>query len=328
MKAASPRSEKVFADINGVEQGMVVQRKDEMAPVLLWVHGGPGMTDYFLTQRYPTGVEDCFTVVWWEQRGAGLSYHAGIPPATMTVEQFIADTLAVTEYLRHRYDREKIYLLGHSWGSFIGIQAAARAPELFHAYVGMAQVAYQLESERLAYEYMLEQFKEAGNRSMVRKLQAAPVSMTDGTPDAYLSLRDKAMHSLGIGTTRDMKSVITGIFLRSFLNRDYTLREKVILWRGRAFSRSFGIWDRLIRTDLTKLVPALDLPVYFLHGSHDYTVNYMLARDYLWMLEAPLKGFYTFEQSAHSPILEEPERARRILQEDVLAGVNRLADPS
>ena len=319
-------SEKIHVNINGVEQGMFIKSKDETAPVLLWLHGGPGMPDYFLTQRYPTGLEDSFTVCWWEQRGSGLSYRADIPPETMTVEQFIADTLAVTHYLRHRFGQEKIYLLGHSWGSFIGIQAAARAPELYHAYIGMAQLVYQLTSERLAYDYMLKQFKEHGNRRMVRKLEAAPVTMTGGTPHAYLAVRDQAMHHLGIGTTHDMKSVISGIFLRSFLSREYTLREKVNIWRGRAFSRSFGIWEKVIRTDLTKQVPELDLPVYFFHGIYDYTANYTLAKDYFEKLKAPVKGFYTFEQSAHSPILEEPEKAQKILQEDVLVRATRLAD--
>jgi pimeloyl-ACP methyl ester carboxylesterase len=284
------------------------------------------MTDYFLTQRYPTGLDDSFTVVWWEQRGSGLSYRADIPPETMTVEQFIADTLAVTNYVRQRFGQEKIYLLGHSWGSFIGIQAAARAPELYHAYIGMAQLVYQLTSERLAYDYMLKQFKENGNRRMVRKLEAAPVTMTDGTPHAYLSVGDEAMHRLGIGTTHDMQSVISGIFLRSLLSREYTLRERVNVWRGRSFSRSFGIWEKVIRTDLTKQMSELDLPIYFFHGIYDYTVNYTLAKEYFEQLQAPVKGFYTFEQSAHSPILEEPEKAQKILQEDVLLGANSLAD--
>ena len=192
-----------------------------------------GMPDYFLTQRYPTGLEDYFTVVWWEQRGSGISYSTDIAPETMTVEQLISDTLAVTNYLRNRFGQEKIYLMGHSGGTFIGIQAAARAPELYYAYIGVAQMSYQLKSERLAYEYMLQQFQENGNLKMVRKLEAAPVTMTDGTPDAYLALRDEAMHSLGIGTTHDMNSVITGIFLPSLTFRGYTLigKDQYVAWQ-------------------------------------------------------------------------------------------------
>ncbi len=317
-------SEKVFVNINGVEQGMFIKSKDDKHPVLLYLHGG--MPEYFLTQRYPTGLEDSFTVVWWEQRGSGLSYRADIPTETMTVKQFIADTLALTNYLRHRFGKEKIYLMGHSGGTFIGIQAAARAPELYFAYIGVAQMAYPLKSERLAYDYMLKQFKEKGNRRMVRKLEAAPVTMTGGTPHAYLAIRDTAMHSLGIGTTHDMQSVVTGIFLRSLLSREYTLREKVNLWRGKFRSGVSILWEKMLATDLTKLVPELDLPVYFFHGIYDYTCSYTEAKAYFEKLKAPLKGFYTFEQSAHSPMFEEPEKTLNILQEDVLVGANSLAD--
>ena len=317
-------SEKVFVTINGVEQGMFIKSKDDKHPVLLYLHGG--MPDYFLTQRYPTGLEDTFTVAWWEQRGSGLSYSPDIPPETMTVEQFISDTLEVTHYLRHRFGKEKIYLMGHSGGTFIGIRAAAQAPELYNAYIGVAQMSYQLKSEKLAYEYMLQQFKENGNRAMVRRLEAAPVTMRDGTPHAYLALRDKAMHRLGIGTMHDMKSVITGLFLPSLTSPEYTLREKVNLWRGKFRSGVGYLWDTMLATDLSKQVPELDLPVYFFHGIYDYTCSYTEAKSYFEKLKAPVKGFYTFDQSAHSPMFEEPEKTLKILQEDVLVGANSFAD--
>jgi len=317
-------SEKVFVNINGVEQGMFIMSKDATHPVLLYLHGG--MPDYFLTQRYPTGLEDYFTVVWWEQRGSGISYSADIPPETMTLEQMISDTLEVTNYLRHRFGKEQIYLMGHSQGTFIGIQVAARAPELYYAYIGVAQISNQLKSERLAYEYMLQQFQKNGNLEMVRKLEAAPVTMTDGTPDAYLALRDEAMHSLGIGTTHDMKSVLSGIFFPSLTFRGYTLLEKVNMWRGKSQSGVSLLWDEMIATDLTIKVPELEIPVYFIEGIYDYTCSYTLAKDYLEKLQAPLKGFYTFEQSAHSPLFEEPESFIAIMVNDVLNSNVNLAD--
>ena len=316
-------SEKVFVNINGVEQGMFIKSKDVNNPVLLYLHGG--MPDYFLTQKYPTGLEDYFTVVWWEQRGSGLSYSANISPETMTLEQIISDTLEVTNYLRHRFGKEKIYLMGHSGRTFIGIQAAARAPELYYAYIGVAQISNQLKSERLAYEYMLQQFKENGNTKMVRKLEEAPVTMTDGTPDAYLALHDPAMHSLGIGTTHDMNSVITGVFLPSLTSSEYTLGEKVNMWSGKSRSGVSPLWDDILSMDLSKEVTELSIPVYFFEGIYDYTCSYTLAKEYFEQLKAPIKGFYTFEQSAHSPLFEEPEKMGHILQEDVLAGVNNLA---
>ena len=321
-------SEKIFVNINGVQQGMFIKGKDVNNPVLLFLHGGPGMPEYWLTQRYPTGLENHFVLVWWEQRGAGLSYSDDILPETMTAEQFVADTIEVTNYLRERFGQDKIYLMAHSWGSYIGIQAAAREPDLYYAYIGVGQISHQIQSEQLAYQYALAYYKENGNMDMVRKLESAPPTLTVPLPANYMALRDPYMHSAGIGTTRDMKSVVTGIFLPSWQFKEYTLGEKVNLWKGKFYSRSssFSLWDKMQITDLGQQVTKLDVPVYFLHGMYDYTCAYPLAKEYFEKLDAPIKGFYTFENSAHSPMFEEPEKMQKILLEDVLTGNNSLAD--
>jgi pimeloyl-ACP methyl ester carboxylesterase len=317
-------SEKVFVDINGVRVGMFIKSKNVSNPVLLYLHGG--MPDYFLNEKYPTGLENYFTVVWWEQRGSGLSYNADIPPETMTLEQMISDTKELTNYLRNRFGQEKIYLMGHSGGTFIGIQVVARMPELYHAYIGVAQMSDQLKSERLAYEYMIKKFSEEGNTKMVRKLEAEPVTIKNGTPDAYLALRDPAMHSLGIGTTHDMNSVISGIFLPSLKCKEYTMIEKINMWCGKSRSGISILWTTMLTTDLSNEVPEFKLPVYFFEGIYDYTCSYTEAKTYFEKLKAPIKGFYTFENSAHSPIFEEPLKAREIMLHDVLNGSAELAD--
>ena len=317
-------SEKIHININGVEQGMFIKGRDLRNPVLLYLHGG--MPDYFLTQDYPTGLDEYFTVVWWEERGSGLSYSSDIPPESVNPDQLVSDTLSVTNYLRTRFGQQKIYLMGHSGGTFIGIQAAARAPELYRAYIGVAQMSNQLESEKLAYAYLLRRFKDEGNAKMVRTLEEAPVTDSVPLPDSYLSVRDSAMHSLGIGTTHDMRSVVTGLLLRSLENREYTLPEKINMWRGKIFSGS-RLWNTQLSTDLTTKVTRLEIPVYFFHGVYDYTVSYPLAKSYYEQLDAPVKGFYTFTKSAHSPLFEEPKRMREIMQTDVLAGTKGLADP-
>jgi pimeloyl-ACP methyl ester carboxylesterase len=317
-------SEKIHVNINGMELGMIIKTKDSTKPVLLYLHGG--LPDYFLDRKYPTGLEDYFTVVWWERRGSGLSYNTDVPIEAITLAQLLSDTKEVTNYLRKRFAQEKIYLMGRSGGTFIGIQAAAQTPELYHAYIGVAQMTNQLESERLAYEYMLERFKENGNKKMVRKLESAPVTAAGGTPDAYLALRDKAMHNLGIGTTHDMKSIITGMFLPSLTCREYTLIEKINLWRAKSRSGVSILWDTILATDLAKQVPEINIPVYFFHGIYDYTVSYTLAKNYFEQIKAPIKGFYTFNKSAHSPLFEEPVLVRRIIEKDVLNSTNSLAD--
>jgi pimeloyl-ACP methyl ester carboxylesterase len=317
-------SEKVFIEVNGTRLGMFIKSTNPSNPVLLYLHGG--MPDYFLTKKYPTGLENYFTVVWWEQRGSGISYNPKTPNKEITLQQMISDTIAVTNYLRQRFDQEKIYLMAHSGGSFIGIQTIAQEPDLYYAYIGVSQVSDQFQSELLAYEYMLEKFKETGNQKMVNKLENAPVSLAGGISKDYLMIRDVAMHSLGIGTTHDMRSVFTEIFLRSFLTKEYTLEEKFNLWRGKSQSGVSTIWDDMVSTDLSETITNLEVPVYFFEGVYDYTCSYTEAKAYFEKLNAPIKGFYIFDQSAHSPIFEEPLKVQMIIQVDVLNGKNTLAD--
>lgn len=126
-------SERVFVEIGGIRQGMIIQSADPSNPVLLFLHGGPGMVEFFMEEDYPTGLAQHFTMVWWEQRGAGMSFASDIPPETMTLAQMIVDTIEVADYLRDRFGQERIVLMGHSWGSYLGIQVAAAAPDRFHA---------------------------------------------------------------------------------------------------------------------------------------------------------------------------------------------------
>ncbi len=164
---------------------------------------------------------------------------------------------------------------------------------------------------------------------MVQKLEQYAINTSDTALSSYLSsiLRDKAMHDSGIGTMHNMKSVFTGVFIPVMRCRAYTLGEKINIWRGKAFlNNSTNLRSQMYSTDLTVEVPKLDVPTYFLSGIYDYTVNYNLAKEYSKKIQAPVKGFYTFEQSAHSPHFEEPEKFMHILLEDVLKGKSEFAD--
>lgn len=311
-------SEKVWVKINGLDQGLIIQSRNPENPVLLFMHGGPGMPEYFLTEQYPTGLENDFTVVWWDQRGAGLSYDSSIDSDTMTVEQYISDTIEITNYLRNRFHKEKIFLMAQSGGSFFAIQAAQREPELFYAYIGVGQIVYQMESEQIAFDYMLEQYRLIGDVRMVKQLEAARPAMKMPLPKAYDRMRDDAMHGIGIGTTRDMKTVEWGVFVPSLLSNQYTIDEKIDLWRGKVYC-SKQLRNEVFSTDLRNVVRSLEIPTFFISGKYDYTVNHDLSEAYLGQLDAPVKEFYLFENSAHSPFFEEPDRFRSILQQIVLA---------
>ncbi|MBU4438584.1 MAG: alpha/beta hydrolase [Firmicutes bacterium] len=305
----SSLSEKSWVKINGVEMGMIIKSKDITQPILLFVHGGPGMPEYWLNESYPTHLENLFTVVWWDQRGAGLSYCNDIAPETMTTAQMVDDTIAVSNYLRQRFHQNKIYLMAHSYGTYIGIQAAAKVPELYHAYFGVAQVVNLDLSEALAYEFMLDYYKSADDKKIVKQLEESPYDSEN-----YQKIRDRLMHQAGIGTIHNMYSVISGIFLGVMKNREYMLLEKINIWRGKNFSKNTVLNVEFQQCDLGETLIRVDVPLYFFSGAYDYTVNHYLSEAYLDEIQAPKKHFYLFEDSAHSPIFEEPDAVTAILK--------------
>ena len=320
--------EKAYLEVNGTRLGIFIAAKDPTRPVQLFLGGGPGIPEYFLESQHPTGLENHFVVAYLEYRGTSLSYDADLDPATMTTEQYLADVIEVTNQLRARFGCEKVYLMGHSFGTSIALQAAAQHPDLYHAYVAMAQIVDQPRSEVIAYHHMLERYRANGNEKMVKRFIDTPIESSPEAYERYFSstLRDTAMHELGVGTTHEMNSVITGIFFPSLRTQVYTPGERINIWRGKAFAQSTAVVADSTRFNAFEQVPRIEIPIYFLAGRHDYTCYYGLQREYFEAVEAPVKAFYTFEDSAHSPLFEEPERARQILTTDVLTESTSLAD--
>ena len=321
--------EKTFVQIGGIRQGMFIRSADTANPVLLFVHGGPSFSEYFLVEKYPTGLENYFTVCYWDQRGGGLSVTPEVTRESLTLDQLASDMIEVTNYLRKRFGKDKIYIMAHSGGTAFAIRAVAGNPELFQAYVAVAQVTRQAESEKRAWKYMVEKYSSAENRKTVEQFQKYPVTEDDSflLPFFNSVLRDKSMHELGIGTMRNMKSIMSGVFYPVWLCRAYTLREKYSIWRSKfSFVNKSGLRAEVLALDMAQEVPALDVPAYFLSGRHDLTVNRELSEEYFNKLDCPLKRFYTFENSAHSPMFEEPEKFLEIMVSDVLKGIAGYSD--
>ena len=322
-------SEKSFVTIGGVRQGMFIRSKNINHPVLLYLHGGPAFPNYFLIEKFNPGLEDYFTVCYWEQRGGGLSYSPDIPMESMTFEQLTADAIEVSNYLRNRFGKEKIYLMAHSGGTPIAIQAVVKAPEIYHAYIAMAQITNQAESEKIAWKYITEQYAALGKTKELKELKKYPVLESDTSilPFYQSMIRDKSMHELGIGTMQEMTSVFWGVFIPVWMCKAYTIQEKINIWISKfTFIKKAKFVEQLFTYDIPALVPSLEVPVYFLSGKYDLTVNTALSKAYLKKLQAPAKGFYTFENSAHSPLFEEPQLVKEIIEKDILKGTTVLAD--
>lgn len=310
-------SEKCEIEVEDGKLGMVLLGKNEANPVLLVCGGGPGIPQYFMEHEYPSSLTDSFVVCYWDYRGTGLSYDADVKPDEMTTEQYLHDVKQVTEYLCNRFQQEKIYIMGHSFGTYVALNAIARYPEYYNAYLAMSQVCNQIESEYLAYDYMKNQYEQAGNSAMVKKFEACPIRENDTYYNQYFTsnLRDSAMHELGVGTTRDMNSVIRGIFFPSLRIKEYTWGERLHFWKGKIVSRDFAVTKESTHFNAFTDIPSVEIPVYFFAGEHDYTCAYSLQKEYYELLVAPKKEFFSFENSAHSPVYEEPERVAEIFEE-------------
>lgn len=321
-------SEKLCINIDGSEIGLLITGKNKSNPVLLFLGGGPGIPEYLLEYLYPSKLADEFVVCYLEYRGTSISYHSDMDADSLTTECYLSDVTAVTEYLRKRFSQEKIYLMGHSFGTFLGIQAAFEHPEFYHAYIAMSQIVDQSQSEVIAYQFMLDQYRKMNNSKMVNEFEKYQIVSSDIAYRDYCvsSLRDNAMHDLGVGTTHSMNSVITGIFLPSLRCKVYTPLERINIWRGKKFAENSPVGSERMQFNAYNEVPSLEIPIYFFGGIYDYTCCYSLQKSYYEIIRAPLKGFYTFDNSAHSPLWEEPERAISILVQDVLQESNQFAD--
>ena len=314
-----PRSvaEVTRVQIGGMEQGMVIKGRSLDNPVLLSLHGGPGASEYLTIKAFPLNLEDYFTVCWWDQRGCGLSWEPNIQPGTITLEQMISDTIEVTNYLRRRFGKEKIYVMGHSWGSFLGVHVVDRNPELFEAYIGIGQTTNGMESEKQAYACMLDTARRSGDRKTEKKLLAYQVTDLDSLTPEYLTLRSNITRKQGTGIFHVPRSYIS-LLLPYILAKEYTLRDKYGCTKG-VECLNQPVNEPNFSVNLSEAIPKLQVPVYIFHGIHDVQVSYQLAREYFDILDAPVKRFYAFEHSAHCPHWEEPEKFMEIIRRDIAA---------
>lgn len=304
-EGGSKIAKKGWAQISGIKQGYFIRGENERNPVILFLHGGPGSPE--LSMIKDTELEKHFTVCYWDQRGAGMTFSPDTDPATMTTEQFVEDTRQMTDSLRAWYGVEKIYLMGHSWGSYLGIKTIEKHPALYHAYIGIGQICNQLESERLAYDYIVGEARKAGDPQTVEAFGAYDKSAADFPSNGYLmKVRSLSMNKYGVGIKHKDCSMFD-IAIDLLYYRGYTFMDKMHYLQGTMFSLNH-MFPKVIEDNLFETSTRFEIPVYIIQGKYDYQVSHQIAKEYLDSIDAPKKEFFTFEQSAHSPNLEEPQR--------------------
>lgn len=316
-------SEKVWIEINGIRQGMFIRGENPDNPVILYLHGGPGtpLLPFISYFEKSERLEKYFTVCYWDQRGSGMTYRSFTDPSTMTIEQMIEDTHKVTKYLQSYLGQEKIYLMGQSWGTYLGVKTIEKYPENYLAYIGIGQLSDQTQSERIAYDYILQRARETGDIKVIEKLEKFDPHSNDFPQNDYLiKVRTKILNKYGLGMLHE--GVTIGKMMKCLIAfKGYTLSEKIAFLQGADFSMEH-LFQIVMKDNLFESSPTFDVPFYILQGIYDYQVSYVLAKKYLDFLQAPKKGFFMFENSAHSPNMEEPEKFVQIVREIAMENPN------
>ncbi len=303
--------------LGGVEQTILIRTHDPANPVLLFLHGGPGSPETPIVVHFNQELEKHFVVVNWDQRGAGKSFSKKIPEESFTIDQFVEDTHQLVIWLKQRFDQEKIFLVGHSWGSGLGMYVVEKYPEDFHAFVGTGQIADMRRNEMLSYEFVLEQARQADHKKAIKQLEKIGYPENGEYKDGLKGLMTQRKWLTQFGGflygESSMKPVIQ-VYSRS---PEYTFFDMIKFLRGSRRSLHL-LLDEILEINLIEQVPAVQIPVYFVIGRHDYTTPFVLAEEYFNQLQAPYKEFIWFEKSAHSPPFEEPDKFHRLMIEKVL----------
>jgi len=302
--------------LNGSQQWVSIRGKDATNPVLLFLAGGPGGSQMSTERLNLPGLEDHFVVVNWDQPGAGKSFDS-VDRSKITVERYIEDGHELVLQLRERFKQDKIYLVGESWGSVLGVLLVQRYPELFQAMVGTGQMVAFIENDRICYEFALNWARERGDTAKVEKLlKQGPPPYNDKNLiweeaafllDTYDYMnQNPQINDNGSNTWRDLAAP------------EYGLYDKVSWFRGGI--ETLGIvYPQLWDVDFRKQATKLDVPVYFLIGRHDINAPVKLAQEYYDLLDAPHKEIVWFEHSGHNPWVNEAPEFERVMVEKVLA---------
>jgi pimeloyl-ACP methyl ester carboxylesterase len=276
-------------------QYVLIRSKDRRNPILLFLHGGPGMPTMYLAHDFQRDLERDFVVVQWDRRGAGKSYAAGMSAPYLGVSQETNDTVELIDQLRARFHQEKIYLVGFSYGSYLGILVTQRVPERLHAYVGIGQLTCsEEENRRIQDEWLIKQASMAHDREALDELSGKK-SLDRETLLFKYGAEIHSAHSWW------------PLLLSGLRSPEYTFGDVSNVKKGVQFTASRLRHD-VIDGSILDNVSSIRIPVYFFSGRFDYTDPTACTVRLFNSLVAPIKKMVWFEHSAHFVFFEEREQ--------------------
>lgn len=303
-------------ELNGTNQYISVRTNDETNPVILFLAGGPGGSQIQATREHFDRLEEEYTIINWEQPGSGKSYNAR-ETDSITIETYVKDGHALTTYLKERFNQDKIYIIGESWGSYLGIELATRYPEDYEAIITTGQMVDFAETEVYCYEKALEVAYEQQDEQQIKALEnldevpvrGKNISLEIGT---YLNYLHGYMNRM-----EEINSTSWDTFDTLF-SPEYNIMDSLNFIRALYYTFSH-VYQQLYETDLRETHTSLDIPIYILHGRHDLNAPTYLVDDYYELIEAPEKELIYFEHSGHNPWITEPA----LFQQTVLDLLNQ-----
>ena len=305
--------------LGDIKQWIFIRGIDQNNPILLFLHGGPGapLLGMSSSRKYDAELIKHFTVVHWDQRGAGKSFNSDIPVDSMTLDRFVEDCNELIDYLRNRFHTQKVFIVAHSVGTVIGIKTAYKYPEKIHAYVGVAQVINEYEQQKVSYDFIVEEAEKSGDVGRQNAIKAI------GPPpyESYKKTLENEQHIDHYGGFFHGKSINMVIFMLNFLTSpEYSLSEGIGTLRNKGFDFTMNaMWVEIKNVNLTKEIQSIKVPIYFFEGKYDMTTPTVLVEKFYDNLDAEKgKKLVIFENSAHIPIIEEKERYEELLINVVL----------
>lgn len=294
-----------WVTLRGNRQNIRILSAQVDLPILLFLHGGPGVCDRHNILAYQNVLAESFMLVMWDQRGSGKS-NTGSLKETVHVEDYIQDTIALIQWLCTQYNQDKLFIAGHSWGTILGLEAAARIPEKIFAYIGQGQFVNGAENERLSYEFCLKEAQRIQDKKAFKKLTGnAPVDGHYASSKAMMAQRD-CLTRYGGANYKKRQGLVQSLLIPLIQSKEYRIPQ-IIGYALGASHLSKVLWDEVIAFKFDQTHKQIHVPVLLTMGAHDQNTPTCLAKEWFDQLDCPSKKFILFEHSAHSPIVEEPE---------------------
>jgi pimeloyl-ACP methyl ester carboxylesterase len=313
-------AELTSVELGGREQAISIRAADPGAPVILYLSGGPGQSDLAYGRVLLEPLTADYVVVVWDQRGTGTSYGALDPTSALTLDQAVADTIELSTYLADRFGEQKIYLLGESWGTTLGVLAVQQRPDLFHAYIGSGQMVSQRETDRIIWRDLLAYADRTGNGALYDQVLTLGEPPYDDTPWA----NSFVMGNYGLLETPydppaayAQRGDASGIGPYGIFASEYSLVDKANVIRGLVDTFSL-MYPQLQQIDFRTDVAALEVPVYLLDGANELGGRRALALEWYEQLGAPHKQLITYPDAGHSVVFEKVDDFVRLMNEEIV----------